>query len=273
VSAPENPISQSPAIPESPYPVTPVPTPVPPAENPPWNIWDVLGLAVITIVTIVACVLGAAYVVHLRFSPGTPWIESLRRPEVIVGGQLLAYVLVLIVMYRMVSVQSNGRVFEAIRWSWPKNWAAYLFAGVALELSLIPFAYLLPMPKHAPIDDFFRTARDAYVLSLFGVFFAPLFEELSFRGFLYPALARRLGTIPSIILTALAFASIHAAQLKYSWGPVLVIFLVGITLTTVRALKKSVSATVLMHMAYNGAIFIAAYIGTDGFRHMEKFNQ
>jgi len=126
------------------------------------------------------------------------------------------------------------------------------------------------MPKHAPIDDFFRTARDAYVLSLFGIFFAPLFEELFFRGLLYPALARRIGMIPSILVTALAFASIHGSQLKYSWGPVLVIFLVGVTLTTVRAVKKSVGATVLMHMAYNGTIFVAAYIATDGFRHLEK---
>ena len=50
------------------------------------------------------------------------------------------------------------------------------------------------------------------------------------------------------------------------------IFLVGVTLTTVRAVKKSVGATVLMHMAYNGTIFVAAYIATDGFRHMEKFS-
>jgi len=272
VSVPENPISQSPSLPESPYPASPLPLPSASVENPPWNIWDVLGLAVINLVAIVGCVLGTAYFVHVRF-PAAPWIEGLRRPEVIVGGQLLAYFLVVVVMYRMVSVQSDGRVLEAIRWNWPNSWTSYLVAGVALALCLVPFQYFLPMPKHAPIDDFFRTARDAYVLSLFGVLFAPLFEELFFRGFLYPALARRLGMIPSILITAMAFASIHATQLKYSWGPVLVIFLVGVTLTTVRAVKKSVAATVLMHMAYNGTIFIAAYVATGGFRHMEKFNQ
>jgi uncharacterized protein len=245
----------------------------PPDENPPWSFWEVIALAVITVVAMVVCVLGTAYFVHRRFSPAIPWIESLKRPEVIVGGQLLAYFLILLLMYRMVSAQTGGNVLQAIRWNWPRNWGAYLVAGIALELCLVPFAYLLPMPKHAPIDDFFRTARDAYVLSLFGVLFAPLFEELFFRGFFYPALARRLGMIPSIITTALAFASIHASQLKYSWGPVLVIFLVGVALTTVRAIKKSLAATVLMHMAYNGTIFIAAYIATSGFRHMEKFNQ
>jgi membrane protease YdiL (CAAX protease family) len=271
VSVPENPISVPPPLPESQVPATALP--VAAAENPPWNFWDVMGLIVIAVVAMFGCVLGVAYFVHERFTPAIPFVESLKRPEVIVGGQLLAYFLVLLVMYRMVSTQTNGRVLEAIRWNWPQNWGSYLLGGIALELCLVPFAYLLPMPKHAPIDDFFRTARDAYVLSLFGVFFAPLFEEVFFRGLLYPVLARRLRMIPAIVLTALAFASIHASQLKYSWGPVLVIFLVGVALTTVRALKKSLGATVLMHMAYNGAIFIAAYIATDGFRHLEKFNQ
>ena len=245
----------------------------PPEENPPWSFWEVIALAVITVVAMV--VLRPRYGLFRASSllACNPWIESLKRPEVIVGGQLLAYFLILLLMYRMVSAQTGGNVLQAIRWNWPRNWGAYLLAGIGLELCLVPFAYLLPMPKHAPIDDFFRTARDAYVLSLFGVLFAPLFEELFFRGFFYPALARRLGMIPSILTTALAFASIHASQLKYSWGPVLVIFLVGVALTTVRAIKKSLAATVLMHMAYNGTIFIAAYIATSGFRHMERLNQ
>jgi len=48
---------------------------------------------------------------------------------------------------------------------------------------------------------------------------------------------------------------------------------VGVALTTVRALKKSVAATVLMHMAYNTTIFVVTYIATDHFRHLEKFNR
>ena len=272
MSAPENPIPVPPPIPELPIQVTALPVAVSPGENPSWTIWEVSGLAVITLIAWVGCILGTAYLVHVLFSPIAPWSEALRRPEVIVGGQLLAYFLVVVVMYCMVSVQNNGRVLEATRWNWPRNWGSYLVAGVALALCLVPLQYFLPMPKHPPIDDFFRTERDAYILSVFGVFCAPLFEELFFRGFLYPAVARRLGMVPSILITALLFASIHAMQLSYSWGPLLVMFLVGATLTSVRAVKKSVSAVFLMHMAYNGTIFIAEYVATDGFRHLEKFS-
>ena len=65
----------------------------------------------------------------------------------------------------------------------------------------------------------------------------------------------------------------RGAQLMFSWGPVLVIFLVGIVLTIVRAKTNSVAAGVLIHMAYNGTITVAMFAATDGFRHLEKLNQ
>jgi hypothetical protein len=82
-----------------------------------------------------------------------------------------------------------------------------------------------------------------------------------------------LAIVGAVGVTAFGFALIHGAQLTYSWGPVLVIFLVGVTFTVVRALKKSVAATLLMHMAYNGTITIALFFATDHFRHLERMNR
>jgi uncharacterized protein len=276
LSSPDNPISEPvvPTIPETSIPEISAGAPVVPrpVEDPPWTGWDVLALAALTFVTIVICVLVVAYLVHSYLKPNSSWMSAATSPEVIVGGQLLAYLFIFLLMYMIVSSRSRGHVLEALRWNWPENWTTYLLAGIGLELCLLPFAVLLPMPKHLPLDEFFKTARDAYILSVFGIFFAPLFEELLFRGFLYPVLARRLGMPFSIVLTSILFAAIHASQLRYNWAPVLVIFLVGLALTTMRALKKSVARTVLMHMAYNATIFVVAFIATDGFRHMEKFN-
>jgi uncharacterized protein len=97
-------------------------------------------------------------------------------------------------------------------------------------------------------------------------------EELFFRGFLYPVLARRLGRVAGILLTSVAFGFLHGAQLKYSWA-VLIIFLVGIALTTVRALTKSVAASFLIHVGYNGTLSVLLFIATSGFRHLERLNQ
>jgi membrane protease YdiL (CAAX protease family) len=51
---------------------------------------------------------------------------------------------------------------------------------------------------------------------------------------------------------------------------VLVIFLVGVVLTAVRAATKSVASSFLAHVGYNGTLMLLAAWATDGFRHMEK---
>ncbi len=48
---------------------------------------------------------------------------------------------------------------------------------------------LISMPKTVPMDDFFRSQTDVWIVTLFGTFLAPVFEEVCFRGFLLPAAA------------------------------------------------------------------------------------
>src|SRR5262249_56842240 len=120
---------------------------------------------------------------------------------------------------------------------------------------------------------FFKTSGEAWALSIFGITLAPLIEELFFRGFLYPVLVRRLGVVVAILITSVAFGLLHAPQLGRAWGPVLVVFLVGLALTITRALTKSVATSVLIHVAYNGTISVLIFAATDGFRHLEKLSQ
>jgi hypothetical protein len=167
----------------------------------------------------------------------------------------------------------GGSAAAALQWNWPRRWPAFLGYGVVLSITLQLVAHLLPMPKTLPIDEFFQTPREAWLLSIFGITFAPLLEELFFRGFLYPVLARSFSVATAIVVTGLAFGAIHGAQLKYSWGPVLVIVLVGIVLTAVRAASKSVASTFLMHVGYNTSLMVAMFVGTDGFRHLENLRQ
>jgi len=247
--------------------------PVPPPD-PAWNGWDVLRLAFLTFVAVlVLSLLVAPLIARWWFYPHMPFGRIVRMPLVVVAGQAVAYLLILAYMYILVTRERRRPDFlAAIHWNWPSNVAVYVLAGVALSLALQGLAHLLPMPKELPIDSFFRTPAEAWALGILSVTLAPLVEELFFRGFLYPVLARSLGLPVAVFLTALGFALLHEAQLGFAWGPVLVIFLVGIILTMVRAKQNSVAASVLIHMAYNGTITVAMFVATDGFRHLEKLN-
>lgn len=392
MSSPPNPIPElSQIIDATPPIVTPPPhEPLPASvENPGWTGWDVTALAVVTVAIIVFFSLALALAEMLLWFPKLSFTEVAALPVVIVPAQIVAYAVVILIMQRIASRSGNSAPAE-LRWNWPRVWAAYLFAGLALAIGLQGFAQLLPMPKNLPIDEFFKTKLEAYLLSIFGITFAPLLEELYFRGFMYPVVDRwlyeilasprrtrisrtllllaaawgyalhwlpnmaqilvasilgvaagvlflvritseqhsvgsrfvlpvagfaawsavahavhgralfaatgvlllvalaltvilvrppdpqrvpLLAIIGAVGITAFGFALIHGAQLTYSWGPVLVIFLVGVTFTAVRAIKKSVAATLLMHMAYNGTITIALFFATDHFRHLERMNR
>ncbi len=247
--------------------------PAAPAD-PAWNGSDVLRLIFLIIVALIVGVFAVLLIARIWLYPHTGLGEIARVPLVVVAGQSVAYFLILAYMYVLVTRERRRPDFlAAIHWNWPSNIAVYVLAGCALSLALQGLAHLLPIPKELPIDSFFRTPAEAWALSILSVTLAPLMEELFFRAFLYPVLARSLGLPVAVFVTALGFALLHGAQLMFAWGPVLVVFLVGLVLTMVRAKQNSVAAGLLIHMAYNATITVAMLAATDGFRHLEKLNQ
>jgi uncharacterized protein len=283
LSAPENPqfdpqpLNSEPQTP-TPFVVVPVPAAlpqaVPPApkahENPVWTGWDVLLMLILTAVTFV---LAQLFVVpglfRLAYPEATP-MELLQKPALMLLSQLLLYAVMALFMVLLVEGKYHTRFWPAIRWNWP-GVAGVSFVGVGvLMLGFDILGRFLPMPKNTPFDQFFDRPFDAYLTAAFAVTLGPLMEELFFRGFLYPVVARRLGAVWGILLTALPFGLMHFFQYGNSWGAVLIVFLVGVVLTAVRAMTKSVAASFLAHVGYNGTLMALAAWSSDGFKHMEK---
>ena len=254
-----------------PVPEPPLPAP-PPVENPVWTGWDVLQIVLITMVSIVVLALLVGLVAQRLLFRDTPFVEVVRFPMISVVAQLLAYAVVLAFMVLIVKRVPHRPFWQSVRWNWPGSmWGLFVICGATVYFALLGIGQLLPIPKHLPIDQFFSTAREAAFLSIVSVTIAPLMEELFFRGFLYPVLARRWGVGVGIFLTSALFGLLHGAQLGYSWA-VLIIFLVGVVLTVVRAVTKSVGASFLTHVGYNGTLSLLLFIATDGFRHLEKLS-
>jgi hypothetical protein len=150
------------------------------------------------------------------------------------------------------------------------------------------------MPKSIPMDNFFHTPSDVWLVTAFGTLLAPAFEEICFRGFLLPAFAiaydwlslpktpmarerwhttvnfTTAGLVFSGILTSIFFALVHAEQLAHAWVALFVLFVVSLVLTWVRIRTRSVACSTLVHACYNLSVFISLFIATGGYRHLER---
>jgi membrane protease YdiL (CAAX protease family) len=283
LSSPENPYLEPPPLnsePQTPVPLIVEPFPPPPlvparrapkaGEDPVWNAWDVLQITGITLLTLFVVQFLVVVTAHRFAYPHESWFDVAQKPVLALLAQLLTYGAVALYMILLVEGKYHTRFWQGIRWNWPGIAGVSLVGLGVVMLGLDFLARFLPMPKETPFDQFFANPSDAYLTAAFAVSLGPLMEELFFRGFLYPVIARRLGAVWGILLTALPFGLIHFFQYGHSWGAVLIIFLVGIVLTTVRAVTKSVASSFLVHVGYNGTLMVLAALQTDGFRHMDK---
>ena len=60
------------------------------------------------------------------------------------------------------------------------------------------------------------------------------------------------------------------ALVPWAWAPLLVIFGVGLVLTTVRARTNSLAASWIVHFSYNATLFAVLFYLTNGFQHLER---
>lgn len=253
---------------------------------PAWTGWDVTAVLVFTFVAVIVFSLIAVFV--LAFLPGHRPVsfsdlsaDPSLLPAVLIS-QAVAYLLVLVFMYMTVRSRSGLSFAQAIHWRWPGR-SVLLFVGIGVVLALVvdSLSRFLPIPKSLPMDSYFHDEKSAYMMAIFGITLAPLMEELFFRGMFYPWLERKLGqyawfrvgargVVTTILVTALAFAAIHGAQLGYAWAPIFSIFVVGVAFTLVRVRTDSVASCFLVHCGYNFALFATLWWVSDHFRHLEK---
>lgn len=97
------------------------------------------------------------------------------------------------------------------------------------------------------------------------VIFAPAFEELLFRGFLFEGLRQsRLGVMGTIAFTALVWALLHA---QYDLYGIASIFVMGIAMGAWRYRTGSLWSTLTMHAAANVIATLEVALNVDRLFH------
>jgi len=108
-------------------------------------------------------------------------------------------------------------------------------------------------PNQAQQNDFIGAAHTHQNLALVAlVLLPPVLEETIFRGFLFPGLAKRLGTVWGAVISSAFFGLLHA-QANIS----IYTFVLGLLLCYMYLKLKSIFPGMALHMLNNYLAFIA----------------
>jgi uncharacterized protein len=287
--------------PDVPSELQPLPVPPPPRPRRIPNFGHTVlffTVAVIVLLLTSVSVFALAMGLHLL---GTETPEQLlREPRLLIPSMAASYLIAGAIVWAVFTYLWQQSFTGALHWNFAavrRRWVPLLVGGIVLSLAVQFLSNYLPVPKTLPIDDFFRTSADVWLVALFGTFVAPVFEELAFRGFLLPSLASAYdwlrgskhrsdddpapvvsnhqhwsvaALVVSCTLTSIAFALVHADQLAHAWAPLAVLFGVSLVLCLVRLWTESLAASTLIHATYNATIFTILFFVTGGFRHLDK---
>jgi len=151
-----------------------------------------------------------------------------------------------------------------------KRFANNVFYAVIGYMSLIPVMLLIMIitffvvkwlsyePPVQPIVEVFMEEKEAGVLWLSGLFaavFGPLAEEIFFRGFMYPAVKRKIGAFGGILLTSALFSILHAHIVGFM--PILAL---GVLLTYLYEKTGSLVSCITVHIFHNVAMLMMVFM-------------
>ncbi|HEX9198383.1 MAG TPA: CPBP family intramembrane glutamic endopeptidase [Acidobacteriaceae bacterium] len=225
---------------------------------------------------------------------------TVQHPKLQIAMQTATYLTTLLVAWIFYPLVWKRAFVDGLQWRWTTarlNASKLIALGFLLSAMMQVLTYLITPPKKLPIDVFFLTPSNAWLITVFGTLVAPVFEEICFRGFLLPAFAiaydwlslprtenalarwqattslTPLGLIFSAILTSILFAMMHFQQDAHMWAVMLVLFSVSLALTFVRIKTQSVAASAVVHAAYNLFDFLLLFIATGGYRHLDRMSR
>ena len=227
-------------------------------DDPPWGlvqavlVWFI-SVAVLIFMQIMA---GLPYVIYkalvVKSTAGLATDANLIFFSIL--GVVPAHIVTLVVVWWVVTNRGRRPFWQTVGWSWPQNFGPWKAVGLAVLLLGVGVLITQSLGgKETQLDQIIASSlKTRFATALLAVVTAPLVEELTFRGVLYPALQRALGMIWAVVLVSALFAGVHLLQYFDNLGVVAVITLLSVSLTLVRAKTGRILPSFVIHFVFNG---------------------
>ena len=184
-------------------------------------------------------------------------------------GFTLSYSIIALVMLYFITFKYKQSFFRSLGVN-IKSFIRSALLGLVAYISYLPFLFIALLMSLG-LSDFFKMAPEENpLLNVFSIegrpwllfyfvlcicLIGPIIEELFFRGFLYPALRKKIGTFLSILLSSALFSLLHMTFVGF-----LPIFFLGILLAYIYEKSGSLLSSITIHIIHNSCITLFLFI-------------
>ena len=259
-----------------PYPETPS-VPVIGPNSPPWNsgiafvVWAASVLLVVFVPTLVLLpylfsrmggVMDPAQLTEIATKdPTALWIQ--------VAAILPVHLLTLAIAWWVVTKFRKFPFRETLGWNYGgMRWWHYVAILVGFVALMIVVGLIVPERENEMLRLLKSSKPALYTIAFLAVFTAPVVEEVVYRGVLYSAFQRSIGTVSAVVLVTLLFALVHVPQYYPSYSTIFLLTLLSLILTLVRVYTGNLLPCIILHTAFNAfqsALLLAEpYVNVPG---------
>ncbi|HEV7643767.1 MAG TPA: type II CAAX endopeptidase family protein [Pyrinomonadaceae bacterium] len=241
---------------------TPVPEPAgPPYEptpnDPPWGVTTAFVSWLVSVFLLIFVGNIGVVIYAISQNVAREDLEAfLMSPNVIliaIASVIPAHILTLIYCWVVVTKKGKYSLSKTLGFKWGKFHFGYALLTVVVFYAIFgTLAYFLGDEDHQ-LMKILRSSRAASLIVAFlATFTAPVVEETVYRGIIYSAFQRTFGIPLAIGLTSLLFAGVHFAQYSTSATAIIMICILSLGLTLIRARSGNLLPCIVTHMIFNG---------------------
>ncbi|WP_448212355.1 CPBP family intramembrane glutamic endopeptidase [Colwellia sp. MEBiC06753] len=139
-------------------------------------------------------------------------------------------------------------------------WLKVILLSMAFWGGFTLLSFIIDLPEEPFMQQIRNSSLPIWFICLNICVFAPVVEELTFRGFLFARLVQtKLKLTGAVLITSALFAVIHS---QYSMLGVLMVFVLGLYFAWVRAFFNSTGLSIVAHMTCNILSMVALFTFT-----------
>jgi uncharacterized protein len=243
-------------------------------NDPPWGVGGALlvWLASVGLIIFLPVVFLVPYSLQRGLNPAQPdYVQKLAEfaisDKTAIFVQVLSllptHILTFAMVWVLVTRFGKYPFREALGWSWPRSlglWRSVLLAFGLFALANV-IGKLLGADKPTQLEQLINSSLAArYTIAALAVLTAPFVEEFVYRGILFAAMQRLVGTVGAAVVVLGLFTIIHIPQYWPNFGVIAAIGLLSLALTIVRAYTGRLLPCIVIHLVFNGITSIILLI-------------